>query len=114
DLPIVGLGESDACALLDSALPGRLDEGVRNRIVAEAHGNPLALLELPRDLTPAELAGGFSLPGVPTADTLTARIERSLVRWLASLPDETRRLLLVAAAEPFGDTSLLWRAASLL
>lgn len=114
DLPIGGLGESDACALLDSALPGRLDEGVRNRIVAEARGNPLALLELPRDLTPAELAGGFSLPGVPTADTLTARIERSFVRRLASLPDETRRLLLVAAAEPFGDTSLLWRAASLL
>ena len=111
DLVVRGLGDSDARALLDSALPGRLDELVRDRIVAESRGNPLALLELPRGLSPAELAGGF---GVLDATPLANRIEQSFLRRLDSLPDETRRLLLTAAAEPVGDVSLLWRAASLL
>ena len=108
---VEGLGESDARALLGSALPGPLDERVRDRLVAETRGNPLALLELPRGLTPAELAGGF---GLPDATALSGRIEESFRRQLASLPATTRRLLLVAAAEPLGEPLLLWRAAERL
>ena len=111
ELVVGGLTNGDARALLDSALPGRLDELVRDRIVAESRGNPLALLELPRGFTPTELAGGF---GVLDATPLANRIEQSFLRRLDSLPDETRRLLLTAAAEPVGDVSLLWRAASRL
>jgi DNA-binding CsgD family transcriptional regulator len=91
--------------------PGRLDERVRDRIVAETRGNPLALLELPRGLSAAELAGGF---GVPETPTLATRIERSFLRQLQSLPVKTQRLLLAAAAEPIGDVTLLWRAAKWL
>jgi DNA-binding CsgD family transcriptional regulator len=108
---VAGLGDRDARALLDSAVAGRLDERVRDRIVAEAHGNPLALLELPRGLTPAELAGGFALPD---ASPLASKIEQSFLRQLQPLPVETRRLLLTAAAEPVGDVTLLWRAAERL
>ena len=105
---VVGrLGNADARALLDSEIQGPLDEEVRDRIVAESRGNPLALLELPRGLTPAELAGGLGLPEVMP---LTSRIERSFLRRLESLPVDTRRLLLAAAAEPVGDAALLWRA----
>jgi DNA-binding CsgD family transcriptional regulator/tetratricopeptide (TPR) repeat protein len=110
DLLVGGLGDDDSRALLDSALPGRLDERVRDRIVAESRGNPLALLELPRGLTPAELAGGFGLPDMP----LASRIEQSFLKRIEPLPIETRRLLLTASAEPFGDVSLLWRAANRL
>ena len=111
ELLIGGLSEEDARVLLGSTLPGRLDERVRDRIVAESRGNPLALLELPRGLTPAELAGGFALPdALPLAD----RIERSFLRQVRSLPPDSQRLLLTAAAEPFGDVSLLWRAADRL
>ncbi len=84
-----------------------MDERVRSRIVAETWGNPLALLELPRGLTAAELAGGF---GLPSAAALTGRIEESFIRRLDPLSEESRRLLLVAAAEPLGDPVLLWRA----
>ena len=108
ELEVEGLGDSDARALLDSALAGPLDERVRDLIVAETHGNPLALLELPRGLTSAELAGGFGLPG---AVSLPGRIEDSFARQLEALPDQTRRLLLLAAADPSGDRALLWRAA---
>lgn len=108
ELRLGGLSASDSRALLDAVWPGRLDEAVLNRVVAEARGNPLALLELPRALTPAQLAGGFGLPdGTPVA----SRIEQSFLRRLESLPDDTRRLLLTAAAEPLGDATLLWRAA---
>jgi DNA-binding CsgD family transcriptional regulator len=107
---IGGLTEEDARALLDAALPERLDERVRDLVVAESRGNPLALLELPRGLTPGELAGGFGLSDVP----LASRIEQSFLQRLEPLPVETRRLLLTAAAEPFGDVSLLWRAANRL
>ena len=104
ELVVGGLSDGDARAVLDSALPGRLDEQVRDRIVAESRGNPLALLELPHGLRPAELAGGFELP-------LPNTIEQSFLRRLEALPPETRRLLLTAAAEPVGDVTLLWRAA---
>jgi DNA-binding CsgD family transcriptional regulator len=108
ELVVEGLGESDARALLDSALAGPLDARVRDQIVAETQGNPLALLELPRGLTPAELAGGFGLPG---AVPLSGRIEESFRRQLDALPPQTRRLLQLAAADPSGDPVLVRRAA---
>jgi DNA-binding CsgD family transcriptional regulator len=110
ELVLEGLGEDDARTLLDSVFPGPLDAAVRDRIVAETRGNPLALLELPGGLTPAQLAGGFSASSLP----LAGRIEQEFQRRLAALPAETRRLLLVAAAEPVGDPLLVWRAAELL
>jgi DNA-binding CsgD family transcriptional regulator len=111
ELALEGLRERDARALLDSALAGPLDARVRELIVAETRGNPLALLELPRGLTQAELAGGFGLPG---AAPLTGQIEDSFRRQLEALPADTRRLLVLAAADPSGDQSLLWRAAARL
>jgi DNA-binding CsgD family transcriptional regulator len=111
ELVVAGLADDDARSLLASAMPGRLDEHVRDQIVAETRGNPLALLELPRGLTPAELAGGF---GLPDARPLASRVEETFVQRVQSLPRETQRLLLVAAAEPVGDVSLLWRAAERL
>jgi DNA-binding CsgD family transcriptional regulator len=111
EMVVSGLTEADARSLLAAAMPGRLDERVRDQIVAETRGNPLALLELPRGLTPAELAGGF---GLPEARPVASRVEETFVRRVRSLPRETQRLLLVAAAEPVGDVSLLWRAAGRL
>jgi DNA-binding CsgD family transcriptional regulator/tetratricopeptide (TPR) repeat protein len=111
ELPVRGLSDVDARGLLGAALRGPLDEAVRDRIVAESRGNPLALLELPRGLTPAELAGGFGLPGVTPLDSL---IEQGFVRRLEPLAAQTRRLLLTAAAEGAGDVTLLWRAAGRL
>jgi DNA-binding CsgD family transcriptional regulator len=111
ELEVDGLLDEDARALLASALSGPLDVRVRDLIVAETRGNPLALLELPRGLSPAELAGGFGLPG---AAPLTARIEDSFARQLEALPDQTRRLVQLAAADPSGDRSLVWRAAGRL
>src|SRR5215213_6305874 len=111
ELVVQGLGEADARALLDATLTGPLDAQVRDRIVAETRGNPLALLELPRGLTPAELAGGFALPD---AMPLSGRIEASFRRRLEALPADTRELLLVAAAEPVGDPVRVWRAAERL
>jgi DNA-binding CsgD family transcriptional regulator len=110
ELVVEGLRADHAHALLDSALAGPLDARVRDLIVAETRGNPLALLELPRGLSPAELAGGFGLP----ATQLTSRIEASFGRQLDALPAQTRRLLQLAAADPSGDRSLLWRAAGRL
>jgi DNA-binding CsgD family transcriptional regulator len=111
ELLVGGLGEGDARELLGSVIRGPLDERVRDRILAETRGNPLALLELPCGLTPAELAGGFGLRG---AVPLAGRIEDSFGRQLEALPDQTRRLLLLAAADPSGDASLVWRAAERL
>ena len=111
ELEVDGLRDEDARALLDAALAGPLDARVRDLIVAETRGNPLALLELPRGLTPAELAGGFGLPG---AAPLAGRIEDSFPRQLDALPDQTRRLVQLAAADPSGDRSLVWRAAGRL
>jgi DNA-binding CsgD family transcriptional regulator len=107
ELLVEGLRDADARALLDSALTGPLDERVRERIVAETHGNPLALLELPRGMTPAELAGGF---GLPSAASLSGRIEESFRRQLDELPGDTQHLLQLAAADPVGDPLLVWRA----
>ena len=111
ELVIEGLREDDARALLDSVLTGPLDARVRDRIVAETRGNPLALLELPRGLTPAELAGGFGFAG---AAPISGRVEDSFRRRVQALPDQSRRLLMVAAADPTGDPGLVWRAAGLL
>jgi DNA-binding CsgD family transcriptional regulator len=111
DLVVEGLRDADARTLLASALAGPLDARIRDLIIAETHGNPLALLELPRGLTPAELAGGFGLPG---AVPLTGRIEDSFRRQLGALPEQTRRLVQLAAADPSGDRSLVWRAAGRL
>ena len=111
ELVVEGLGDGDARALLESVLTGPLDERVRDQIVSETRGNPLALLELARGVTRAELAGGFGLPGgVP----LSTRLEESFRRRLDALPDETRRLLRLAAADPVGDPLLVWRAAERL
>ena len=111
DLAVEGLAEGDARALLDSVLAGPLDARVRDQIVAETQGNPLALLELPRGLTPAELAGGF---GLPAARPLSGRIEESFRRQIEALPDQVRRLLQLAAADSSGDPLLVWRAAGQL
>jgi len=111
ELHVEPLGRRDARALLESVLPAPLDERVLERIVAETRGNPLALLELPRGLSPTQLAGGF---GLPAAVPLSASIEESFTRRLAGLPGDARRLLLVAAADPVGDTALVWRAAQQL
>jgi DNA-binding CsgD family transcriptional regulator len=111
ELRIDPLGHREARALLESVLPERLDERVLERIVEETRGNPLALLELPRGLTPGQLAGGF---GLAAALPLSAGIEQSYTRRLAQLPHDARRLLLLAAAEPLGDPALLWRAAEQL
>jgi DNA-binding CsgD family transcriptional regulator len=111
ELVIEGLAAADARLLLDAAIPGLLDPRIRDRILGEADGNPLALLELPREERQLVVAGGFGLPvGMP----LASRIEQGFVRQLQPLPAGTRRLLLLAAAEPVGDVLLLWRAAERL
>jgi DNA-binding CsgD family transcriptional regulator len=111
ELVIEGLADDDARQLLDATIPGALDARVRDRILGEARGNPLALLELPRGLKPLAVAGGF---GLPRELPLTSRIEQGFIGRLEPLPAETRRLVLLAAAEPVGDLPLLWRAAELL
>jgi DNA-binding CsgD family transcriptional regulator/tetratricopeptide (TPR) repeat protein len=111
ELRVEGLPQRDARELLESVTPGGLDAGVRERIVAETRGNPLALLELPRGLEPAELASGFGLPGTPP---VPHRIEASFTRRVEQLPAATRLLLLAAAVEPTGEAQLVWRAAARL
>ncbi len=109
ELTISGLSEVEAGGLLDSVVKGPMDPRVRERIIAETRGNPLALLELPRAWTTAELADGFE-----RSDPLISRIEEGFVRRVSALPSDTQRLLVVAAAEPLGDATLLWRAAAVL
>jgi DNA-binding CsgD family transcriptional regulator len=107
-LRLEGLSSDDARALFSAALAGPLDPHVRDRIVTETRGNPHALLELARRATPAELAGGFAmLGGAPSPDP----IERSLRRRLDALPSDSRRLVLLAAADPVGEPTLIWRGA---
>lgn len=112
ELPVTGLSDADARILLDHAVIGGLDPSVRDRVVAETRGNPLALLEVPHAYSAAELAGGFWPIGGQTSPP--GRIEESYVRRIRTLPDDTRRLLLLAAAEPVGDSALFLRAAALL
>jgi DNA-binding CsgD family transcriptional regulator len=111
ELSLTGLDERSARSLLGKAIPGRLDDRVGERIVAETRGNPLALLELPRGMTAAELAGGFELPG--TGD-LSGRIEERYLQRVTALPEAAQRLMLLAAADPAGDATLFWRAADSL
>lgn len=110
-LHLRGLRGSDARTLLRSAIPGRLDDRVRDRIVAETGGNPLAILELASGLAVSELGGGFV---VPSALPLSTRIEQTFIQRVEALPAATQRLLLLAAAEPVGDAALLSRAADRL
>jgi DNA-binding CsgD family transcriptional regulator len=111
DLSLRGLADGSARELLASAISGPLDDRVRDRILAEARGNPLALIELPHELSPVTLAGGFGIPGgLP----LPGRIEASFLRRAQQLPGTTQRMLLVAAAEPTGEPALLWRATGML
>jgi len=111
ELALRRLSDVDARELLASTTPGRLDERVRQRIIDEARGNPLALLELPRGVSSASLAGGFA---VSDSLPLASRMEASFRRRVDQLPEETQRLLLLAAAEPTGDPMLLWQAAAVL
>src|SRR3954447_20704835 len=110
-LVVEGLADDDARTLLASVIRVPLDEQVRERIVAETRGNPLALLELPLGLAAGEVAGGFALPG---ARPLASRIEQSFRQRVEVLPPQTRQLPLVAAAEPLGEPAMLWRAAERL
>jgi DNA-binding CsgD family transcriptional regulator len=111
EMEVSGVRNGDARALLSSAVPSKLDERVRDRIIAETRGNPLALLELPRGLTARQLAGGF---GLVEAQGLAGRIEESFVRRVETLSEDARCLLLVAAAEPLGDPLLLLAASERL
>lgn len=112
ELRITGLPDEEARSLLVSAYHGPVDAPVLDRILAEARGNPLALLELPRGFAPPDLPSGIGFP--PRRSQLPRSIEESFQRQVAPLPADTRRLLLVAAAEPVGDPGLLWRAAEIL
>ncbi|HWD73770.1 MAG TPA: LuxR C-terminal-related transcriptional regulator, partial [Solirubrobacteraceae bacterium] len=107
ELVVEGLSAGDAQALLESALTAPLDPPVRNRVIREARGNPLALLN-PRSVLPPGLAGGFGLSG---AVPLEGRIEESFRRRIGGLPPDTRRLMRLAATDPAGEPSPLWRAA---
>lgn len=110
-LVVEGLGDEDARELFRRAVPGAIDLRVRDQLIAEARGNPLALQELPRVLSPAEIAGGFTLT---KSMPLESRIEQSLIAQLEPLPEPTRLLLLLAAADPTGDPGLLSRASTVL
>ncbi|MDT5105739.1 MAG: hypothetical protein QOI25_3252 [Mycobacterium sp.] len=111
ELAISGLSDGDARELLDSVMVGGIDPRVRDRIVAETRGIPLALLEVPRNVSATELAGGFWISGKRSS---AAAIEEDIVRRIQALPADTQRLLLVAAAEPVGDAALFLRAGALL
>jgi DNA-binding CsgD family transcriptional regulator len=110
-LSLDGLEDADARALLARAVPGRLDDRVRDRIIGETRGNPLALLELSQGMSRSERAGGFP---PPRAADLAGRLEERYLRRVTRLPEPTQRLILLAAAEPLGDAALLWRAADRL
>src|SRR4051812_20831919 len=109
ELPLHGLPHADARVLFARSSPGRIDPIVADRIVEEARGNPLALLELTRAASAAELAGGF---GLSSSRDLSQQMDDDLLQKVLALPPQSRQLLLVAAAEPLGDPWLLWRAAN--
>ena len=110
ELSVGPLHDADARELLAASMPGILDGPVRDRILAESHGNPLALLELPRAWTPAALAGGFGVQGL----SVSGRIQESFRRRLTPLSVDTRMLLLLAAADPVGEPDLIRAAAAML
>src|SRR5690606_3290706 len=110
-LVVEGLRDEDARELFQRAIPGPADPRVRDPLIAQARGNPLALQELPRALSPADIAGGFTLT---SSMPLERRIEQSLATQLEQLPEPTRLFLLLAAADPTGDPALLWRASAAL
>jgi DNA-binding CsgD family transcriptional regulator/tetratricopeptide (TPR) repeat protein len=107
-LSLEGLDEPDARDLLSRAVPGRLDDRVRDRIIAETGGNPLALTELSQRMSPSERARGFA---PPAPNDLPSRLEERYLQRVVELPAATQRLMLLAATEPLGDATLLWRAA---
>jgi DNA-binding CsgD family transcriptional regulator len=109
ELAVGGLAAEDARALLATVVPGRLDEQVSERIVAETGGNPLALLVLPRGMSRAELAGGF---GLPVAGGVAAQMEQHFLRRVRDLPEPTQQLMLLAATDAVGDAITIWRAAT--
>jgi DNA-binding CsgD family transcriptional regulator len=111
ELRLGGLDEQSARALLATVISGPLDESVRARILEEAQGHPLALLELYRGRSAADLAGGFALPD---PGDLPRRIEDQYAARLAELPADVQRLILLAAADPVGDPALILRAARIL
>ncbi|OCB50155.1 LuxR family transcriptional regulator [Mycobacterium vulneris] len=111
ELAVRGLADSDARDLLDTVVLGRLDERVRDRLIAESRGNPLALLEIPRNVSAAERAGGFWIVGTRPS---VGQVEEGFVRRIQSLPADTRRLALLAAADPVGDPVVFARAAEYL
>ena len=111
ELLVGALNDRDARALLLENLIGPLDAAVCDQIVAESHGNPLALLEFPRTWNAAELAGGF---GFPESHPIASKIEEGYLRRLHRLPSDTQLLVLVATAEPLGDPVLLHTAAKSL
>jgi DNA-binding CsgD family transcriptional regulator len=114
-LTVEGLTDSDARALLTAAVPGHLDERVRDRIIAETSGNPLGLLELARGMSEAELAGGCAgPPKTSLSGHLQGQLQDHYVRQVRALPEPTRQLMLLAAADPTGDATLLWRSAQKL
>jgi len=111
-LTVEGLTDEDARALLTAVVPGQLDERVRDRVVAETRGNPLGLLELARGMSEAELAGGFA--GPPKASLpghFQGQLQDHYLRRVRALPEPAQQLMLLAAADPTGDATLLWRAA---
>jgi DNA-binding CsgD family transcriptional regulator/tetratricopeptide (TPR) repeat protein len=110
-LTLQGLTDEDAQALLTAAVPGHLDNRVRDRIVAETGGNPLGLLELAREMAEAELAGGFA---GPRQASLPGQLQDHYLHRVRALPEPARQLMLLAAADPTGDATLLWRAAQTL
>jgi DNA-binding CsgD family transcriptional regulator len=109
ELHLSGLDPTAARTLLNTAFRVTVDEAVRERIIAEARGNPLALLELPAHVPTARLAGGF---GLPENSDVPGRVERGFLRRSRDLPDSTQLLLLAAAADPTGDPFLLWRVSA--
>jgi hypothetical protein len=115
ELTVEGLTEEEAGALLTAAVPGHLDERVRARIIAETGGNPLGLLELARGMSEAERAGGFAGPPVAALPgSLQDRLREHYLRRVQVLPEPAQQLMLLAAADPTGDATLLWRAAQRL
>jgi AAA ATPase domain len=111
ELRLAGLSTEDAGTLFDSVVTGPTDPAVRDRIIAETRGNPLALLELPRAWTAAELVEGLA---ESARVTLTGQLELAFAKRLGELPPDTQTFLALAAAEPKGDPALLWSAAQQL